>query len=278
MLTLGMVVLVACNLQRNMPNRALSISLQELTATATSDVTETFPPSTPLATLTPSRTLKPPPTFRVPTATIPASFTPAPTPSVTLDLSINVPGLRGAETPTPSTTPGCQPREDWKLSYTIQQNDALVRIAEVYDTSADQLAQGNCLRDKNIIIVGQTLRVPGTAHPIQPEFECGSFEVLTPANGTFNVSGGGNLSFVWHGPRAPRNMIRIFRPDASKFEIVIDLRQNETIDLDKNLPAAGTYTWYVLPLNTNFVQTCPQGGPWTFTKPQAPPPSPTPTP
>lgn len=278
MLVSGMT-LAACNLQRNLPNRAVSISLQELTATATSNVTATFPPSTPLATLTPSRTLRPPPTFRVPTATIPASLTPSPTASQTLDLSINIPGLRGAETPTPSTTPGCEPREDWKLTYTVQQNDALARIAEVYNTSADQLAQGNCLRDKNVIVVGQTLKVPGTAHPVQPEFECSQFEVLTPANGTFNVSGGGTLSFVWHGPRAPRNMLRIFRPDGSKFESVFDLRQNETVDMDRSLPAAGTYTWYVIPLNTNFVQTCPQGGPWTFTKPQSPTPlPPTPTP
>jgi hypothetical protein len=128
-LVLGMVGLASCNLQRNLPNQAVSIQLQDLTATATSIATETFPPYTPLATLTPSRTLKPPPTFRLPTVTAQASFTPAATPSATLNLSVDIPGLRGADTPTPSTTPGCKPRDDWKLTYTIKQDDALVKIA-----------------------------------------------------------------------------------------------------------------------------------------------------
>ena len=269
-LALGMLGLAACNLERNLPNRAVRIQLPGESASATAS--ETFPPYTPLPTLTPSRTLKPPPTFRIPTATVQSTFTPAPTPSAILDLSVNIPGLRGAETPTPTTTPGCAPRKDWKLTYTVKQDDALVRIADLYNTTTKELAQANCLRDINFIVVGQVLKVPGTAQPVQPEVPCSPFELLTPANGTFNVTGGGTLTFDWHGPRAPRNLIRIFRPDGSKFEAVIDLRQNEVIDLDKNLPSAGTYTWYVLPLDKNFVQTCPQGGPWTFTKPPAPPP------
>jgi len=261
-----MTGLAACNLARNLPNQAVSIQLQNATAT----VTETLPPYTPLPTLTPSRTLKPPPTFRIPTATLQGTFTPIPTASPTLNLSVSIPGLRGAETPTPTTTPGCVPRDDWKLTYTVKQDDALVRIAELYDTWAKELAEGNCLKDMNVIIVGQVLRVPGTTQPVQPEVQCGPYELLTPLNGTFGVSGGGTLSFVWHGPRAPRNLIRIFRPDGSKFEAVVDLRQNEVIDMDANLRAAGTYTWYVLPLDKNFVQACPQGGPWIFTKPAAP--------
>lgn len=276
MLALVMMGLAACNLERSLPNRAVSIQLQDLTATATSNPTETLPPYTPLATLTPSRTLKPPPTFRLPTTTAQASFTPAATASPTLDLSVNIPGLRGAETPTPSTTPGCVPNEDWKLTYTVKQDDALAKIAQTYNTYVKELAQGNCLKDMNVIFVGQVLRVPGTAHPAQPAFECVAYELLTPANETFNVSGGGLLSFVWHGPRTPRYLLRIFRPDGSKFEAVFDLRQNETVDMDLNLRPSGTYTWYVLPLDRNFVQACPQGGPWTFTKPVAPTPTPAP--
>ena len=51
---------------------------------------------------------------------------------------------------------------------------------------------------------------------------------------------------------------------------VIELRQNDAINLPVNLPAAGTYTWYVYPLDSNFVQDCPEGGPWTFTKALSP--------
>jgi LysM repeat protein len=163
-------------------------------------------------------------------------------------------------------------REDWKLTYTVQQDDALWLIADRYNTSADELATGNCLKDKNFIVVGQVLKVPGDVHPALPEVACGPFELLTPRDGTLSVSGGGFLTFVWHGPRAPRNLIRIIRPDGSRFEVVIELRQNEAIDMDRNLPAAGTYTWYVYPLDRNFDQVCPEGGPWTFTKAPAPPP------
>jgi hypothetical protein len=43
-----------------------------------------------------------------------------------------------------------------------------------------------------------------------------------------------------------------------------------------NIPDAGTYTWYVYPLDSNFQQiNCHEGGPWKFTKAQMPTPTPT---
>lgn len=232
--------------------------------------TETIPPYTPLATLTPSRTLRPPPTFEPPTLTPAPSLTPSLTPTATIDISVSIPGLRGAESPTPSSTAGCVPRKDWKLTYTVQRDDALVKIADLYDTSVDELMKANCLKDKNLLIIGQVLKVPGTVQPTTPEVACIPFELMTPMHGTLAVPGDGSLTFNWRGPRAPRNLIRIWRPDGSKFEDVIELRQNDTINLPENLPAAGTYTWYVYPLDRNFVQVCPEGGPWTFTKAQSP--------
>jgi hypothetical protein len=232
--------------------------------------TETIPPYTPLATLTPSRTLRPPPTFEPPTLTPAPSLTPSVTPTATIDISVSIPGLRGAESPTPSSTAGCVPRKDWKLTYTVQRDDALVKIADLYDTSVEELMKANCLKDKNLLIIGQVLKVPGTVQPTTPEVACIPFELMTPMHGTLAVPGDGSLTFNWRGPRAPRNLIRIWRPDGSKFEDVIELRQNDTINLPENLPAAGTYTWYVYPLDRNFVQVCPEGGPWTFTKAQSP--------
>lgn len=274
-LTLCLTGLAACNLGRSRPNRAENIQLQEPTATAT----ETLPPYTPLATLTPSRTLKPPPTFRPPTSTVLPSLTPSATPTPAFVPSVVVPGLRGNETATPTSTIACEVRKEWKLTYTVQPNDALEQIANKYNTSVQELAKANCLSDINLIVVGQRLKVPGETHPVQPEVECRPFEVLSPINGAFNLPGGGLMSFVWHGPRARRNLVRIIRPDGSMFENVVDLRQNDEIDADKNLPNAGTYTWYVYPLDENFLQIpCLEGGPWTFTKLQAPTPTPTPTP
>ena len=73
------------------------------------------------------------------------------------------------------------------------------------------------------------------------------------------------------GPRASHNLIRIIRPDGSLYENVVDLRQNQSIDLVNNLSAEGTYTWYVYPLDENYVQIpCHEGGPWTFMKALSP--------
>jgi LysM repeat protein len=266
----------ACNINRDPNIRSEALVAQDSTPSATIPATETIPPYTPLPSLTPSQTLRPPPTFEPSTATSAPSLTPTITPTSTVDLSISIPGLRGAETPTPTSTAGCEPRKDWKLRYTVVRDDALAKIAERYNTTVDELAAGNCLTDINLIRMGQELRVPGDVQPLQPQYECIAWEVLTPINGTLAIVGDGNLTFNWHGPRAPHNLIRIIRPDTSKIEFVTDLRQNETITLIDNLPAAGTYTWYVYPLDENYVQIpCHEGGPWTFTKAVSPTMTPT---
>jgi LysM repeat protein len=262
------------------PSSVLPMAQQEASATSggpTATASETIPPNTPLATLTPSNTLRPPPTLEPPTPTRPATLTPSVTPTSTVDLSISIPGLRGAETATPTMTPGCVKNEDWQLTYTVQRDDALARIAELYGTSVDELVEGNCLTDANLIVVGQVLRVPGEAQPNIPQYDC-TFELLTPFDGTLAVPAEGELTFNWRGPRAHFNLIRIIRPDNSMYERVIELRQNESINLIDHLGMGGTYTWYVYPLDENFVQIpCHEGGPWKFTKPESPTPTPTPT-
>lgn len=245
---------------------------------ATSTPTETIPPYTPLATLTPSRTLKPPPTFEPPTNTVSPSLTPSTTPTPTIEVFVSIPGLRGAETPTPSSTPGCEPRKDWRLRYQVQPNDALARIAEQYNTSVQELVAGNCLSDANVIYINQELRVPGDTQPQQPEYECVPWEPLTPANGTFAVETTGTMTFNWRGPLSPRNLIRVVKPNGALVEFVIEYRQNETVEnIVESFPEAGTYTWYVYPLDQNFRQiNCKEGGPWTFTKALSPTITPTP--
>lgn len=266
----------ACSLQATHPQSQSLLAQGEATEDLINQATatETIPPSTPLPTLTPSRTLLPPPTFEPPTLTPLPSATPTVTPTASVDVAVSIPGLHGLETPTPSTTPGCEPREDWKLTYTVQPNDAVARIAERYGTYVSTLAEANCLADPNVISVGQVLRVPGDAPPLEELYDC-SWELLIPQNGTMSVPGSGTLSFNWRGPRAARNLIRIYKPNGGTYEVMVELRQNETIDLS-NIPDAGTYTWYVYPLDSNFVQIgCHEGGPWTFTKAQMPTPTPT---
>jgi LysM repeat protein len=249
---------------------------QAATVTPVATPAETIPPYTPLPSLTPSQTLLPPPTFQPPTATPTETPIPSQTPTPTTYINVSIPGLNGADTPTPSTTPGCEPRKDWKLTYTVQFDDTLSAIADKYGTWVEDLVQANCIKDKNLITVGQVLRVPGSVQPTSPEVACVPWQVLTPINGAVTVPADGSITFNWIGPAAPINLIRIFRPDGSKYEVVIELRQNETVNLNDNLAQAGTYTWYVYPLGRDFQQIqCLEGGPWTFTKPESSPPTPT---
>jgi LysM repeat protein len=270
------LLLAACNLSYE-PGLQREAIAQAPSATPEGGIvpTETIPPSTPLATLTPTRTLLPPPTFEPPTLTVAPTLTPTQTPTQEINLQVTIPGLHGAASPTPEADePECEPRESWRLKHTVQTGDTLSRIAAMYGTYANEMAQANCLSDPNLISVGQQIRVPGDAPPATA-YQCPPWEILTPMNGTLAVSGTGTLTFNWRGPRADRYLIRIWTPDGGKYERVIELRQNETINLS-DLPLGGTYTWYVYPLDFNFQQIpCLEGGPYTFVKEAAPP---TPTP
>lgn len=239
----------------------------------------------PSATVQPSatatNTLKPPPTFEPATSTPLPSSTPSITPVQTIETNISVQGLNGIPAPTlTKTTEGCKPRDDWSLTYTVQFDDALVKIAEIYGTTAEELAQANCLADINLITVGQQLRVPGTsasAAIAATAANCETWEVLAPHDNSFSVAGEGELTFNWRGPVADRYLVRIFKPEGGAYEAVVDLRQNATIDLD-DIPTAGRYTWQVYPLDQNFQQTaCKESPFWSFTKPGAPTPTPTAT-
>jgi LysM repeat protein len=240
--------------------------------------TETIPPYTPLATLTPSQTLRPPPTFEPPTHTPAPSDTPTITPTEVYVSNVDASQIRGLETPTPTTTPGCQVRKDWTLTYEVQPGDALDRIAQVYGTTRWDLAEANCLSDANVIVTGQKLRVPGSAQPVAT-YDC-TFELLQPMDYASEADGYGQVTFNWRGPAATRNLIRVIAPDGQIWEKVIDLRQNETVEMGKyvELQPEGLYTWYVYPLDINFVQIpCLEGGPWHFHKSEGPTATPTPT-
>ena len=235
------------------------------------------PTNTPIATFTPSKTLLPPPTFEPSTSTPPPSLIPSLTPTFT-PIAASVPGLIGLETVTPVGTAGCVPRKDWKLTYTVQANDALVTIANLYGTYASDLAQGNCLADPNKIVVGQVLNVPGTVPLTTPQWDCSiQIQLLTPLNYAEQILGTGSLVFHWYGPRTPRNLIRLFAPNGTKTEYVVDLKQDYTLDLVQ-IGQAGQYTWYIYPLDINYNGVCTGAGPFYFSKALSPTFTPTPTP
>lgn len=261
--TLSLAVTTEAEPERNSPT---GLQTQAVTITLTATRAEALPSPTPQASPSPTNTLKPPPTFAPPTLTPTPSLTPTMTPTATVDSSLVIPGLYGAETPTPTTTPGCVPREDWKLRYEVKIGDALASIATKYNSTVDELVAANCIKDRNLITVGQQLRVPGADHPYEPPVECVPFEVLTPFNGTTQVAADGNITFNWRGPLASKNLIRLYAPDGTIYERLVELRQNEVINASEHLKAGGTYTWYVYPLGNHYEQICFEGGPWTFTK------------
>ena len=246
---------------------------------ATSETLPTVVPSmTPSATViaSPTRTLLPPPTIEPPTSTPPPSETPTPSPSATFFLAVEIPGLNGAETATPTSTPGCEVNPDWQLTYEVQPNDALANIAARYNLYTDDLAAGNCITDPNLISVGQRINVPGSAHPVEAQYDC-NWDVLTPIQNAFDVPDQGTITFNWIGPDAYRNMIRLYGPDGTVYEWVIDLRQNHTVEIE-DIPLGGRYTWHVYPLDEFFQQIpCAEGGPWVFNKEQLPYSTSTPT-
>ncbi len=182
-----------------------------------------------------------------------------------MGISVDLPSLHGLESPTP-TLESCEPREDWKLTYTVKEGDALARIAQTYDTYAADLALGNCLSDANVIRVGQTLRVPGESHPLTPEWTCLAWEVLTPIDHAFDVAEDGQMTFNWRGSAGKRNLIRVFDASGALFwERTVDLRQNETINLAAEGFESGNYSWQIYPLDLGFQQIpCTESPLWHF--------------
>lgn len=235
--------------------------------------TETLLPATPRSTRTATQTLLPPPTIEPPTATSAPSDTPTVTPSQSFIVNVTVEGIQGLPSPTVPSEEGCEPRDDWQLRHEIQTNETLTMIAERFGTNIWELSEANCLEDANVIRVGQVLRVPGDAFPVEPAVECIDYTVLQPIDNAWGISSLGQIVFNWQGPRAPRNLLRIYPPDYDFsnynrdgfFEFTFDLRQNHTIDLI-DIEDGGIWHWQVIPLNMDFVQVCPESPLWSFTK------------
>jgi LysM repeat protein len=235
--------------------------------------TETLLPATPYSTQTATLTLLPPPTIEPPTATPAASNTPTMTPSQSFIVNVTVEGIQGLPSPTVESLEACEPRDDWKLEHEVQTNETLSMIADYFGTTIRALAEGNCLEDVNVIRVGQFLHVPGDAFPVVPAVECTEYTLLQPIDDAWDIPATGQIIFNWRGPRAPRNLVRIYPPDYDfsehnpdkYFDYAFDLRQNEAIDLIE-LEAGGTWFWQVFPLDSNFVQVCPESPRWSFNK------------
>lgn len=234
---------------------------------------------TPRATEEPSKTLLPPPTFEPETSTPLPHPTGTETPTQAIVVYATIPGIQGLSTATAAVgTPTCAKNANWKLTYTVQFNDTLTSIAKAFNTDIYTLAQGNCLKDANVLRDGQTILVPGSSYPVTPEWVCEPIYALQPLDGTRAVEKEGKITFNWQGPRTPKNLIRVYLPSGGIWESVVEIRQNDVADILQDFPEQGLFKWYIYPLNAGYQQVCPEGGPWTFYKEeQSPTYTPTPT-
>lgn len=84
------------------------------------------------------------------------TITPQPT-----SLPAATPAPSGSVPPAQATTApeGCAAPADW-VEYTVQPGDTLTLIAELRNTTIDELVTANCLEDPDRLERGQTLRVP----------------------------------------------------------------------------------------------------------------------
>ena len=64
-----------------------------------------------------------------------------------------------ASLPTQPTNGSCPTPANWS-TYTVAEGDTLSSIAQRAGSTIDEIAQGNCLTDVNLIEAGQTLNVP----------------------------------------------------------------------------------------------------------------------
>lgn len=91
---------------------------------------------------------------------------------VTVDENGEVVPPEEAAPPTATPTPvavamACVPRTDWPGRHTVQPGETLSGIAAYYGISTEELAEGNCLENPDVIVVGQVLIVPfHNEHPV----------------------------------------------------------------------------------------------------------------
>lgn len=71
-------------------------------------------------------------------------------------------GLQSASTQVPSV---CAVRADWTATYAVQRGDTLSAIARRYNLTLQELQDGNCIANADLISVGQVLQVPQVSVP-----------------------------------------------------------------------------------------------------------------
>lgn len=191
--------------------------------------------------------------------------TASPTPSLpNTPLATPLPMVNPTAAPTLQPTPGqlvvnpaCTPRADWQ-TYRVVPGDTLSGIAVRTGSTVEALAQANCLTDKNIISVGQPLRVPVMPVPpttTAPQPNVGKVTV-SPASTDgdwFVVTPGTTVTFSWTGAAASATSVEFY---LQRLDIPVS---PQLIGTDTNLADGASITWTVISIQAMVTAVAKQG-------------------
>jgi LysM repeat protein len=130
------------------------------------------------------------------TGTPTPTTTPSPTPTPTI-------------TRTPVVLPNCRVRTEWPI-YVVAGGDTLGSIAGRINSTTNELVQGNCLSNPNLITPGQQIRVPRLPPLPNPDTQAGAIQVspfILAEGGSYTVQANTTVTVSW--PQARRDLTRI---------------------------------------------------------------------
>lgn len=138
---------------------------------------------------------------------LPATITPSPTATFTItptlvptQTQVSQDSSASQDTapvakPISNIKPNCTPRQDWQ-AYTVKVSDTLGRLADQTDSTLNALANANCLVNPNIIVVGQTLRLP--KQPVSTNPDPTIEDLISKFNGNLSTAKPGDtITFTW---------------------------------------------------------------------------------
>jgi LysM repeat protein len=140
----------------------------------------------------------------------------------------------------------CTPRADWTFIYTVVSGDTLVDIASRASTSADALAQANCLANADNIAIGQQLRLPQA--PTSNSIPTGAQTYVTYTNTLPGLGIAFEFPSTWTVLDNPNNLL-LQDSSGNSFEIIYS-DAGSTTPANVTLPSG--LTGYRLDMSAGF--------------------------
>lgn len=139
----------------------------------------------------------------------------------------------------------CNPRTDWKTYYVVA-GDTLANLANLTGTSVDNIVQGNCLTDADVIQVGQALYLP-TLPPTSSAPSSDSEQGYIVASQFVRINDGGNYVFE-NGSMATFTWVDADLSGLTEVEFIFRsyaTGAQTSLGIDQNLADGATIQWQV---------------------------------